>query len=441
MKKNIKTGGSFDMKLTYKIEKSNWKITSFGGSVIMFDQMNKLKIEEKIDKELKKPGSNRGYSPSLYVKSLITLLHLGGENIRDMEKLSSDEALKEIGGFYKIPHISSIGDWLVRQGGVEGDYARSATIDGLCKIITYISGVGLNMEKRDSITLDIDATMIKGEKYESKKTYKGFKGMSSLMGFVGENGYCVGEEFRNGNISPATGNLEFIKECKSNINNYGIVIKRLRADSASYQAKIINYCEEKEIEYYIGADLDESVIKGINRIAENEWKTYIDRDGISHSKKEVASFVHCMNKSNNSFRIIVLREKIEEQNLFQEYNYKYKVIATNSSEEPQQVIHFYNERGNCERYIKEAKYGFGLRRLPSSSLAGNGVWSKIAMIAYNLFIYIKRIIFKGEYRNKISKSIRYLIYSVPAKISRHSGKSIILYCNNKLYNQFQEWLL
>lgn len=105
------------------------------------------------------------------------------------------------------------------------------------------------------------------------------------------------------------------------------------------------------------------------------------------------------------------------------------------------MIHFYNERGNCERYIKEAKYGFGLRRLPSSSLAGNGVWSKIAMIAYNLFIYIKRIILKGGYRNKISKSIRYLIYSVPAKISRHSGKSIILYCNNKLYKQFQEWLL
>ena len=74
----------------------------------MFDQMNKLKIEEKIDKELKKPGSNRGYSPSLYVKSLITLLHLGGDNIKDMEKLSSDEALKEIGRFYKIPHISNM---------------------------------------------------------------------------------------------------------------------------------------------------------------------------------------------------------------------------------------------------------------------------------------------------------------------------------------------
>jgi hypothetical protein len=371
------------------------------------------------------------------VKSLITLLHLGGDNIKDMEKLSSDEALKEIGRFYKIPHISSIGDWLIRQGGVEGDYARSATIDGLCKIMTYISGAGLNMEKRDSITLDIDVTMIEGEKYESKKTYKGFKGMSSLMGFVGENGYCVGEEFRNGNVTPATRNLEFIKECKSNINNYGIVIKRLRADLASYQAKIINYCEKKEIEYYIDADLDESVIKGINRIPENEWKIYIDRDGIKHSKKGVTSFVHCMNKSNNSFRIIVLREKIEEQSLFKEYNYKYKVIATNSYEEPQQVIHFYNERGNCERYIKEAKYGFGLRRLPSSSLAGNGVWSKISMIAYNLFIYIKRIILKGGYRNKISKSIRYLIYSVPAKISRHSGKRIILYCNNKLYKQFQ----
>lgn len=429
------------MRLAYKIKKSNWKITPFGGSAIIFDQIEKLGIGEKIDKELNKPGSNRGYSPSVYVKSLITLLHLGGENIKDMEKLSSDEVLKEMGGFKKIPHISSIGDWLVRQGGEEGDYARSSAIEGLGKVMTYISGVGLKEEARRAITLDIDATMIKGEKYESKKTYKGFRGMSSLMGFEGENGYCVGEEFRNGNISPATGNLEFIEKCKSNINNNGMAIRRLRADSASYQAKIINYCEAEGIKYYIGADLDESVMKGIKRIPESEWKIYTDRDGIRDSKREVASFVHCMNKSNNSFRIVVLREEMEEESLFKEYNYKYKVIATNSEEEPERVIHFYNERGNCERYIKEAKYGFGLRRLPSGSLGGNGVWSKIAMIAYNLFIYIKRIILKGEYRKKISKSIRYLIYSVPAKISRHSGKSIVLYCNDKLYNQFREWLL
>jgi hypothetical protein len=78
--KHINIVSSFEMKLTYEIKKSNWKIKSFGGSIIMFAQMNKIKIEEKIYKELKKPGSG-GYSTSLYVKSLITLLHLGGENI------------------------------------------------------------------------------------------------------------------------------------------------------------------------------------------------------------------------------------------------------------------------------------------------------------------------------------------------------------------------
>ena len=50
----------------------------------------------------------------------------------------------------------------------------------------------------------------------------------------------------------------------------GKAIKYLRADSASYQADIINFCEKENIQYVIGADLDKAVIEAIEHIPKKE---------------------------------------------------------------------------------------------------------------------------------------------------------------------------
>jgi hypothetical protein len=56
-------------------------------------------------------------------------------------------------------------------------------------------------------TLDIDATGIEAERQSAKMTYKGFKGYMPIGGHIAENGVVVGDEFREGNESPARRNL------------------------------------------------------------------------------------------------------------------------------------------------------------------------------------------------------------------------------------------
>jgi hypothetical protein len=48
-------------------------------------------------------------------------------------------------------------------------------------------------------TLDIDATGIEAEKQSAKMTYKGFTGYMPIVGHLAENGFMVGDEFREGN--------------------------------------------------------------------------------------------------------------------------------------------------------------------------------------------------------------------------------------------------
>ena len=431
-----------------KLLKGNKKITPFGGIVLLFDLLNKLGIGDMVDRELPLPRSNRGFLASLYVKSLLTMFHLGGVDINDINKLKLDETLTKLGNFKTIPHESTIGDWLRTDVEVHDDIAEGEKLRGLEKIMCHIAGEGMKKEENDCIevTFDMDATMIACEKHDSKMTYKGFRGMSSMMGFIAEVGYCIGEEFRNGNVAPSARNVEFFKRCKKNMEAQGLKLKRFRADSASYQANIINECMRNNITFYIGAALDIAVQDGIAAIPQDSWMRYKDKSGTEYHNMEVASFTHCMNKTEQSFSIVVKREKKYHPNLFGDYEYRYHIIATNAEisnySDLLSVIHFYNERGKCEQYIQEAKYGFSLKNLPCGTVEGNAVWCKIAMMAYNLAIYLKRIILGGKYAKKLIKSIRFLIYTIPGQIKFHSNRYWLkLHCSRELYEKFKQWLL
>ena len=61
----------------------------------------------------------------------------------------------------------------------------------------------------------------------------------------------IHDEFREGNIAPATQNLEFIKACEARMPR-GHVIANVRLNSAGYQAGIFNYCEDTGKTFAIG---------------------------------------------------------------------------------------------------------------------------------------------------------------------------------------------
>ena len=134
-------------------------------------------------------------------------------------------------------------------------------------------------------TLDIDATGIESQKEAAAMTYKGYTGYMPMVGNLAENGLVVGDEFREGNESPGARNLEFIRYCMEQMP-VGKRVKALRADAASYQADIFNFCEEKEMQFAIGADLDEAVVRAIEslpegRVAALPWGAHC-RDGALH---------------------------------------------------------------------------------------------------------------------------------------------------------------
>jgi hypothetical protein len=407
----------------YIIKKGENKYSPFAGTKLISDMINKLNMEDLINKTFGLPLSNRGYKPFNYIKSIISGLISGADCIMDIDNIKNDEVLKNIWGLENIPHSSRIGIFLSKHGSEDN-------INLMHNVMQNIAIKAIHKSKLKGVTLDGDATFVKTDKQDvSDYCYKGFKAMSSLLGFIAETGSCIYQELGKGSKSPALNLDKQLYSVNDKLSSNNIKLENYRTDSAGYQADIINYCNANGINFYIrgkNINLDFSLLKN--------WDTLHDRYGSPIDNMEISETVHAMDKTD-AFRLIVVRKRkaYTVPSLFGESFYEYYTIATNSDLSKEKVFHFYNERGKCEYYIKSVKWDLSLRKLPCGTKEANALWVNTALIAYNvlkLFSVITGL-------NKSLKSLRYLIFNTVGRIVTHANKTYLkLFTGNKKYNLF-----
>ena len=263
-------------------------------------------------------------------------------------------------------------------------------------------------------TLDMDATGIEAEKQSAQMTYKGYTGYMPMVGHLAENGLIVGDEFREGNDSPGSRNFEFLQYCERRLPK-GKKIKAFRSDSAAYQAKVINHCQDNGIEFAIGGDLDSAVKDVIRSIKEDEWHPY--QNGF------IGETVHSMNETKEAFRLVVIRRPYQG-NLFdeEESTQKYTLIATSRGGSAEEVVQWYNQRGQCsENRIKELKIGFGMERMPCGQFGANAVFFRIGVLAYNVGrLFVLSTLDISWHRHQV-QTLRWKLYERAGKIVLHGG--------------------
>lgn len=316
--------------LPFKVEMTRDLITSHAGLALLGEFAVGLGMLKWLDGCLPAPGSGAGYRASEHVFPLLLMLNGGGRTLEDTREIREDWGLREVLGLQQMPSADATGHWLRRSG-------ENGALEALGEVNRKLLKRALKRDRHKDYTLDIDATGIEAEKEAAKMTYKGFKGYMPMVGHLAENGLIVAEEFREGNASPKARNLEFLKHCEGQMPK-GKRIKRFRSDSAAYQAEVINYCQRKGIGFAIGADLDSAVMAGIKSLRPDEWSPY--HNGF------IAETVHSMEKTEEAFRLIVIRRPYQEK-LFGEVEIteRYTVIATNLEGSPEEVVKWYNQRG------------------------------------------------------------------------------------------------
>lgn len=400
--------------LPFKLETTAETLTSHAGLALTGEYMHAVGLPGWVKQELPAPGSAAGYAPVSYVLPLLLMLHGGGRSLEDLRGLREDKGLCELLKLDGVPSSDAVGDWPRRMGAGEG-------LAGLNRVQRRPLRKLLKQEKRIAHTLDLDATQIVAEKRSAQWTYKGEKGYMPMVGHLAESGLVVGEEFREGNTAPAARNLEFIRYCEAQLPP-SHRIKAVRADSAAYQAEILNHCEGTGKVFAIGGDLDAAVKAAIAAIPDTEWSPW--RDG------EIAETVHSMNKTHKAFRLIVMRRPIQGDLFSQESTgYRYTVVASNRQESAQATMAWYCQRGEAsENRIKDLKIGFGMERMPCGQVETNAVFFRIGVLAYNLFVGFKQWTLKKEWRRHQIQTVRWRLYQTAGKIVHHGGQLYLKVC-------------
>jgi hypothetical protein len=400
---------------SFKLETTKEKLTAHGGLALMAEFNHGIGLKNLCDRHLPKPESNRGFKSSIFVDTLVLMLQAGGSSLEDIRELNNEEGLMKLIGRNILPNPDTVGDWLRRIGNTDNSGLDKTRIE-----------LNHRLLKRDGIkeyTLDADATEIIAEKVDSKYTYKGNKGYMPMLGFLYEPGLCIYDEFREGNIAPATGQLEFYLACKERMP-IGKKIKNYRADSASYQAELINQLELYGVKYGITAVMDKAVKSTVETIEEDQWIE--PKKGCGY---KIAETIHSMNKTKKAFRLVIKRQP-KEKDIFDDKDngFKYHAIATNYSEEEKstyEAIKWHNQRGQAENFNKELKIGFGMENMPCGQSSANRVFFRIGIIAYNLFIGFKRLSCPEAWQKHTIGTFRWKMVQVAGRIVKHAGEIIL----------------
>lgn len=394
--------------LPFKLESTEEMLTANAGLALFGEFVSGLGFSRWLEQEMPKPGSGRGYDAEAYVTPLVLMLTGGGRSLEDLRTLKGDTALATVLKQGALPSTDAVGDWLRRTGGEAG-------LAGLSRINQRIVATRIRQAGITAHTLDGDASQIVAEKEAAQFTYKGEQGYMPMIGHLAEVGIVIHDEFREGNIAPATDNLGFIHACEARMPK-GHRIAHVRLDSAGYQASIFNHCEDTGKTFAIGGRLDAATQKAIADIPESAWKHYADC--------AVAETLHSMNETKKAFRLIVVKHKRQVE-LFDDKP-KYHVIASNRVESTADTLIWYRQRGEVsENGIKELKIGFGMERMPCGQFAANAAFFRIGVIAHNLFVLFKHSVLGADWQRHKVATVRWRLFHLPGKVVHHAGAWVL----------------
>ncbi len=397
--------------LPFKLASTDDKITPNAGLGLFGEFLYSQQLSKLLDENIRGFKSNHSYKPSEYVVPFLLMLHGGGRYIEDVREIANDEALLQLLQISAIPSSSATGDWLRFIGDAKGG------LSGLSNCNRAILKRGLKITGKKEFTLDIDATQIVAEKQSARITYKGDQGYMPIVGHIQETGMVIHEEFRDGNISPHMENMAFIKQCCTKMPK-GKKITRFRADSASYQAEIFNWCEANSIKFAVGGRMDSSVKEIIGDLDEASWLPYNDSSSI-------ACVTHSMQKTKKAFNLIIIRRPWQPDLLDPnaDDSQRYVIIATNIKGKPASIVRWYNQRGEAsENRIKELKIGFSMEYMPCGTTKANAVFFRIGVLAYNLFRLFKMAAMPTEWAKHTVQTIRWKFYQTAGKLVMHAGQ-------------------
>ena len=405
-----------------KIEFSARNLTSNAGLLLLLEHANKNGIFDLIDHDLVFENASTNKVKMNHIKTMLCGNFIGIDKLERLKLLQSDPLVNEFAISIKEPETVS---------RFLGNFSYKTT-QMLREINFKLFRKLLRKSKLKSITIDIDSSVVNVEGHQegAVKGYNpkkpGNRCYNIQFAFCDEiKAYLTGY-LRSGDTYTANGAAEMIKEIMAHLKEEGLEIT-FRMDSGYFDDAILETIESLGGKYVIKGKGYPTLVAQVT----DPSTTFVTGE----SGRETTEFVTALNTWEKDRRFVVSRvlkdEKDRAQLSFLEgEEYDYFCFVTNTEQSSEEVVDFYEKRGNCENYIKEAKYDMAVGHLLLQSFWANEAIFQLMMLAYNLFLLFK-MDFAGEaeYRQQI-KTFRLKYIFLAGKIIR-TARSVIMKLSEK----------
>jgi len=416
--------------LINRIEFSARNLTSNAGLLLLLEHASKNGIFDLIDHDLVFENASTNKIKINHIKTMLCGNFIGIDKLERLKLLQSDPLVNEFAISIKEPETVS---------RFLGNFSYKTT-QMLREINFKLFRKLLRKSKLKSITIDIDSSVVNVEGHQegAVKGYNpkkpGNRCYNLQFAFCDEiKAYLTGY-VRSGDTYTANGTAEMIKEIMAHLRDEGLGIT-FRMDSGYFDEDILETIESFGCTY---------VIKGkeyptlVAQVTDPSIVFVTGEEG-----RETAEITAALNTWDKARRFVVSRvlkdEKDRKQLSFLEgEEYDYFFFVTNTELSSVEVVEFYEKRGNCENYIKEAKYDMAVGHLLLQSFWANEAIFQLMMMAYNLFLLFKIAFAKGtEYRQQI-KTFRLKYIFLAGKIIRTARNVVMKLSENYPYQEIYE---
>jgi hypothetical protein len=474
------------LSFKYEEEKKNFGTTASAGLLLFLDLLHKMGFTNIVEQNLSAKEGKQGWSDVSILLSVILLNLSGGDCVDDIKVLEGDAGLRRIinglehkkafgcsgqeqirqwrnGKLNTFPSPSSIFRYLDMFHNPSEEARRLKNVAFIPMSNENLLGFSrINKDMLDFLqlnnpekvaTIDADASIVESQKEQALYSYKKYKGYQPLNVWWWEQGYMVHTEFRDGNV-PAGWELTRVFSETLSLLPAGVEKVYLRSDTAGYQHKLLQYCEQGEnkrfgrIDFAIGSDVSVEFKREVFKVGESEWHPLHkevngqkEETGQEWAEVPYVPSAICHSKKGRSYRYIGIREAFTDRHstdtesqaslpfpTMELNNKRYKIfgLVTNMDWDGEELIHWSRKRcGNSEHVHSEMKEALCGGQLPSGKFGANAAWWWMMILSLNLTAIMKKVALPSSWDGSRMKKIRFWLINIPGRVIL-VGKELIV---------------
>lgn len=378
----------------FKIEQSNREITAHSGLALIGQAIRRYTtLSPNLDKQV---PLRHGISHSDVLKSYLGLLCIGKNDFEAINTIDSDFFYQSALGIEELPSEATLRQRLDRHAVDFLPIVKKASLDFLKNIKPTFEPLFTG-----HIPLDADVTPMDNsgsQKEGVSRTYKGCDGFAPMAVYLGQEGYCIELELREGKQHCQKGTPSLLEQALKDARAVTPLPLLVRLDGGNDSIENIDVILEfnDQDAETVSADF---IIKWNPRKQDKEaWLVDAEQQGHWSEPREgkrVALFSITHQKEWRGYDYTVRRVmRVTERTIDKKGQallipeIEIEGWWTSLANKEEEIIQLYADHGTSEQFHSEFKTDLDIERLPSAKFNTNALVLGCSMLAYNLLRWI-----------------------------------------------------